>query len=93
VVDVYIDGKLARSCVLAGNYKVNGQNLFMSVNNYKGFGGYISNISAYNYSLNPEQVWRLYMSGPNQKYTLLEYVMAIFNPATDVSYPKQNKLG
>jgi len=92
VVDVYIDGKLARSCVLPGNYKVNGQNLTMAVNDYGGFGGFISNISAYNYSLNPEQVWRLYMSGPSQQYSFTQYIKAMFSPSTDVSYPKQNLL-
>jgi len=93
IVDVYIDGKLARSCILPSNYKVDGQNIFMSVNDYKGFGGFISSISAYNYSLNPEQVWRLYMSGPGQQYTLFQYFSAMFNPTTDVSYPKQQLLG
>jgi hypothetical protein len=93
IVDVYIDGKLARSCILPSNYKVDGQNLFMTVNDYKGFGGFISNISAYNYSLNPEQVWRLYMTGPGQQYSLFQYFSAMFNPATDASYPKQQVLG
>jgi hypothetical protein len=90
--DVYIDGKLARSCVLPAFYKVDKNNLAMSICNYKGFGGFVSNTSAYNYALNPEQVWRLYMSGPGPQYTFWEYVKAMFDPkaAGAMDFPKQN---
>jgi len=88
VVDVYIDGKLARSCVLPSVFKVNGQNLTFTMADYGGFGGFMSAVSAYNYALNPEQVWRLYMTGPGQKYTILEYLSRLFDPTVDTSYPK-----
>jgi hypothetical protein len=88
VVDVYIDGKLARSCILPTVFKVNGQDLSFTMADYGGFGGFMSAVSAYNYALNPEQVWRLYMSGPSQKYTIWEYLDKIFDPTVDISYPK-----
>ena len=88
--DVYLDGKLARSCVLPSFFKVDRTNLTLNVADYDGFGGYVSNVSAYNYALNPEQVWQLYMSGPGKNYTFMAYLTAMFTPSFDPSYPKQN---
>jgi hypothetical protein len=67
----------------------------LSMCNYKGFGGFISNTSAYNYALNPEQVWRLYMAGPGPQYSLWQYITSIFNSkeAMTFDYPKQNIIG
>jgi hypothetical protein len=58
-VDVYMDGKLARSCILPATYKVDKSNMALRICEYNGFGGFVSNVSAYNYALNPEQIWRL----------------------------------
>jgi hypothetical protein len=93
--DVYIDGKLARSCVLPSFYRVDKSNFQLIQCNYNGFGGYVSNTSAYNYSLNPEQVWRLYMTGPGPQYTFGQYVASLFNPNSNMTfgYPKQNITG
>jgi hypothetical protein len=90
--DVYLDGKLARSCVLPSFYKVDKSNLALAVCDYKGFGGFVSNVSAYNYALNPEQVWRLYMSGPGPQYSFLDYLKSLFDPKAigAFDYPKQN---
>lgn len=90
--DVYMDGKLARSCVLPSFYRVSQTGQKINVCDFGGFGGYVSNVSVYNYSLNPEQVWRLYMSGPGPNYGIGDYIASLFDPnalgATD--YPKQN---
>jgi hypothetical protein len=90
--DVYLDGKLARSCVLPSFYKVDKSNLALSLCDYNGFGGFISNTSAYNYALNPEQVWRLYMAGPGPQYGFLDYLKSLFDPKalSALDYPKQN---
>ena len=90
--DVYMDGKLARSCILPSFYRVDKSNLQLKMCDYNGFGGFISNTSAYNYALNPEQVWRLYMSGPGAQYTFLQYISGLFNPSAVMKfdYPKQN---
>lgn len=90
--DVYLDGKLARSCVLPSFYKVDKSNLALTLGDYGGFGGFISNTSAYNYALNPEQVWRLYMAGPGPQYSLSDYISSLFNPKAvgALDFPKQN---
>lgn len=90
--DVYLDGKMARSCVLPSFFKVDKSNMSLKVADYKGFGGFVSNVSAYNYALNPEQIWKLYMSGPGPQYGLLDYLKSLFDPKAlgSLDYPKQN---
>jgi hypothetical protein len=78
--DVYVDGKLARSCVLPNFYKVASGAQYIQMAKDQGFGGFLSNTTTYNYALNPEQVWRLYMSGPGPQYSLLDYLKSLFNP-------------
>ena len=90
--DVFMDGKLARSCVLPTFYKVDRTGLTLNVCDYNGFGGYVSNVSAYNYTLNPEQVWRMYMNGPGPNYSIGDYIKGLFDPKalSSLDYPKQN---
>jgi len=88
-LDVYLDGKLARSCILPGRIRIMPAyrlNLFA----FGGFGGYVSKVSTHNYSLNPEQMWRIYMTGPGPSYTFWEYAQSMFNPRAigTLSYPK-----
>jgi len=95
ICDVYIDGKLARSCILSSFFKVDKNALAMTVLDQGGFGGFLSNTSVYNYSLNPEQVWRMYMAGPGQQYTFWQYVKAMFDPnsVNTMTPPKMNITG
>lgn len=90
--DVYLDGKLARSCVLPSFYKVDKTNLAMSICNYGGFGGYISNTTVYNYALNPEQTWKLYMAGPGPQYGFVDWIKSLFDPkaVNSLDFPKMN---
>ena len=90
--DVYLDGKLARSCVLPSFYKVDKTNLAMSICNYGGFGGYISNTTVYNYALNPEQTWKLYMAGPGPQYGFVDWIKSLFDPkaVNALDFPKMN---
>jgi hypothetical protein len=92
ICDVYIDGKLARSCILKSFFKVDQSNLNFTLLKYNGFGGFVSNVSSYNYSLNPEQVWRMYMAGPGAQYTFMEYISSLFDPKSvnTMTYPKMN---
>lgn len=91
-VDVFVDGKLARSCVLPTFYKVDTSGFALNICDFKGFGGFVSNVSVYNYALNPEQVWRLYMSGPGPQLSIMDYIKGMFDPSAVASldYPKQN---
>lgn len=63
--DVYIDGKLARSCVLPSFFKVDPTGQSVTVLDRGGFDGYLSQVSTYNYSLNPSTVYSMYMAGPS----------------------------
>jgi hypothetical protein len=95
ICDVYIDGKLARSCILPSFYKVSKVNTGLKLLDKNGFGGFISNTTAYNYALNPEQVWRMYMAGPGSQYTFWGYIKAMFDPNSinTMNYPKMNVVG
>lgn len=90
--DVYMDGKLARSCILPSFFKVDKSNFNLDVADYNGFGGFVSNVSAYNYALNPEQVWRLYMAGPGPQYSPWDYIKGLFDPKAlgGFDFPKKN---
>ncbi len=90
-LDVYLDGKLARSCILPGVPLVAmSDNYTATVTDKGGFGGFISNVRAYDHTLNPEQIWKLYMAGPGPQLTLWETIKALFNPASvgTLTYPK-----
>ncbi len=83
ILDIYMDGKLARSVVLPGMYRVGGQAtdaLYLTAGAYGGFGGYIGNIKMANYALNPEEVWRLYMSGPSAPFSIGNWFKGLFDP-------------
>jgi len=61
-VDIYIDGKLERSCVLRGVPKLNNDPLYVCDNG--GFFGKISNLVYYRYALKPDEVYSIYSGGP-----------------------------
>lgn len=61
-VDMYIDGKLERSCVLRGVPKLNDSDLIVCDNN--GFFGKISNLVYYKYALKPTDIYNIYSNGP-----------------------------
>ena len=63
--DVYMDGKLARSCVLASYFRVDTSSQSVRVLDRGGFDGYLSQVSTYNYSLNPSSIYNMYMMGPS----------------------------
>lgn len=64
-LDVYLDGKLARSCILPSFFKVDPKGVSMKLLDFGGFEGFLSDVSCYSYALNPDQVYRIYMSGPS----------------------------
>lgn len=74
-VDIYIDGKLERSCVLRSPPKLNNGPIEISsdstagtgesgVKNYAGFYGQLSKFNYYNKALTPVEVSELYGDGP-----------------------------
>ena len=61
-VDIYIDGKLERSCVLRGVPKLNDEPVRVCDNG--GFFGKISNLVYFRYAMKPDEVYKIYASGP-----------------------------
>ena len=80
-LDVYVDGKLNRSSVLAGMYKVGGtgSSYRMKVGGPNGFGGLIGQINAANYAYTPDRVWALYSNGP-QDTSITSLIKSYFDP-------------
>lgn len=61
-LDVYIDGKLVRTCVLPGVAKM-ANNAPVYITPLGGFSGYTSNVQYYGDSLNPQEAYNIYRSG------------------------------
>jgi hypothetical protein len=84
-VDVYLDGKLARSCVLPSFFKVDAGGYSAYLLSYGGFGGQIANVMMYDAALNPEQVYKNYMAGPQPISNLVDWFKSFFAPGISVS--------
>jgi hypothetical protein len=69
-LDVYLDGKLSRSCVYRGNNMlgVTSGNAVVTIGNRRStpapMTGYFSTTNYYNYALSPDLVWGVYQEGP-----------------------------
>jgi hypothetical protein len=61
-MDLYIDGKLVRTCLLPGVASVN-NNANIYVTPAGGFDGWTSKFQYYPNSLNPQQAWNIYTRG------------------------------
>ena len=61
-MDLYIDGKLVRTCLLPGTAKID-NNADIYVTPKGGFDGWTSKLSYYPNSLNPQEVWNIYTKG------------------------------
>lgn len=61
-MDIYIDGKLVRTCLLPGVASVN-NNANIYVTPAGGFDGWTSKLQYYPNSLNPQEVWNIYTKG------------------------------
>ena len=87
-IDVYMDGKLARSCVLPSFYTVDANGVRLKVLQYGGFDGFLSNVTAHSVALNPDQMYRIYMSGPSDSVAagFLGWVKTLFNVTGEVTY-------
>jgi len=61
-MDLYIDGKLVRTCLLPGTAQIN-SNADLHVTPKGGFDGWTSKIQYYPNALNPQEVWNIYAAG------------------------------
>ena len=83
-VDIYLDGKLSRSCVLPNSFKVDGSYSGYLLSN-GGFGGQIANTMMYDAALNPEMVYRNYIAGPDQITGFWHWFTSFFDTGVDVT--------
>ena len=84
-VDVYLNGKLTRSCVLPKMFKVDAGGYSANLLAYGGFGGQISTTTMYDTALNPEQVYKQYMAGPEPITNIGQWLTSIFSPGVSIS--------
>jgi len=87
-LDVYVDGKLARSCVYKGGFAIGsaaakGTAMF-GVNNGGKLRGFMSKGLFYNYALTPDQIWAMYQEGPAET-SILSYLSGFFSIAPSLS--------
>lgn len=65
IVDVYYDGKLARSCVLPDIPKASDSGRqAIAIGQKGGYGGKISGIQFFAYPLTPDRIYSIYQAGP-----------------------------
>lgn len=82
-LDVYIDGKLARSCVYKGGFALSSPTgkaqVFFGLDNGGNLKGYFSNGTFYNYALTPDAVWASYQAGPKGAFSIGDWFKNLFN--------------
>lgn len=80
--DVYLDGKLHRSCVLPSFYKVDPTGISVRALDKGGFDGYMSQLTTYNYALTPDAIYKSYMNGPTgTSLDPWQYFLSLFRSA------------
>jgi len=89
-VDVYLNGKLARSCVLPKMFKVDAGGYSANLLAYGGFGGILSTTTMYDAALNPEQVYKNYMAGPEPITNIGQWLASFFSPSISSSVTPTN---
>jgi len=89
-VDVYLDGKLARSCVLPNYFKVDSSYSGYVLSN-GGFGGQIANVMMYDAAMNPEMVYKNYIAGPDKINGFWQWFTSFFEIGVDVSVSSTSK--
>jgi hypothetical protein len=87
-LDVYIDGKLARSCVYKAPFSLGSipgkGTAYFGYNNLSKLKGFFSNGKFYNYALTPDAVWALYMAGPGEPPSISNFFSNLFS--TTISF-------
>jgi hypothetical protein len=81
-LDVYIDGKMSRSCVLNGMFLVDsasGGSLSVTLGGLFGFGGLIGQTRVADFAYSPDRVYQNYQSGPNDT-SILTKIKSYFDP-------------
>jgi len=66
VLDIYMDGKLSRSCVLDNVLQVPSGKLVLRLGESGGFGGRYSSVQMWSQQLTPDVIYGIYQMGPTQ---------------------------
>jgi len=67
-LDVYLDGKLVKTCIMPGVPKVSSSNVVLTPNG--GFSGYTNLFTYYAYPINPKRAFYIYKSGLRPSFNL-----------------------
>jgi hypothetical protein len=83
-LDVYVDGKLARSCVYTAPFGLNASgstNVKATIGNNEAnkLYGSISTGEFYDYALTPDKMWTKYMAGPKGEFSVTSFFNSIFS--------------
>ena len=97
-LDVYIDGKLSRSCVYKGLNDLGVTNGKATItvgrqnrtNNTGTLNGVFSSTDYYNYALTPDVMWNIYQNGPSTASSSSNFFTSLFNTNIDLSMGTAN---
>ncbi len=83
-LDVYIDGKLARSCVYKTPFGLDAAgapNIMATIgNNVSGnLNGFMASAKFYNYAVTPDKMWSKYMAGPKGEFSFSSFFNTMFS--------------
>jgi hypothetical protein len=79
-IDVYMDGKLSRSCVTRSYYKVDPAGVTPVILGGRGspsVNGYLAGLSVARFALTPGEIYRMYSSGPKANQTFMNWLMSL----------------
>jgi hypothetical protein len=67
-LDIYLDGKLVKTCVYQSYYKVDNSGSvslsYLAGSSQVGYDGYMSRLQVFNVALNPDDIYKTYLAGP-----------------------------
>jgi hypothetical protein len=89
IIEVYIDGRLVKTCVTNGLPFINEGDVFIFKD--KDFDGVMMNLKAYPYTMSSSQVYDLYMGGPNEDNSLLGFFKKLFTFSIKITFPDSNE--
>jgi hypothetical protein len=83
-IDVYLDGKLSRSCASPTFFKVDPTGVKAVISDRGGFDGYVGNTKVSNHAMNPDEIYRAYLSGPSGSGSMdpLGWFISLFKGST-----------
>lgn len=80
-IDVYMDGKLTRSCVTSSYYKVDPAGVIPVVLGGPvtpgALNGYVTGMSVARFALTPGEIYRMYSNGPKANQTFMSWLMTL----------------